>query len=52
MYTIQMVSAICYSLKAAPMKWFLVWEQWLECTFQAQGEGEEPPIAHVQLVGT
>lgn len=34
-----------------PWNRLLVPEQWGEYTFQGQGRGEEPPIAHVQLKG-
>lgn len=37
MYTVQVVSTTQRPLKAASLKWLLVWEQWLEHTFQGQG---------------
>lgn len=32
-------------------KWFLLWEQWVECTFQGQARGEELTFAWVQFKG-
>lgn len=46
-----LVSTTQSSFKAVSLKWPLVWEWWVECTFQGQGGGEEPPIAQVQLEG-
>ena len=36
MYIVLMVSVTHYLLKAASLKWFLMWEWWLEGTFQGQ----------------
>lgn len=39
------------SLKAVSLKWPLLWEQWVEPTFQGQGRGQEPPIVQATLLG-
>lgn len=47
-----MVSVIHHYLKAAALKWLLVWEKWVQCTFQGWewggGNGKEP----LQLSGS
>ena len=40
--SVQMVSTTHYSLKSVSLKWLLVWEWWVEYTFQEQGRGGEP----------
>lgn len=51
MCSVQMSSVTHYSLRLHPWKWLPVWKQWAECTSQAQGRGEEPPVAQGQLLG-
>lgn len=49
--TQQVGPTICYSLRLCPSNWLLLWEWWVECTFQGQGRGKKSLIAQVQIVG-